>query len=528
MAISETSTRQVVAEISTIRDHLVELEQLVVDGQSQEQLPTDLLLHLQAAFYVAKDGIFKFTSPQFQQIIGYSEDELIGRSPLSFIVYEDSHTVGERTTKLLNKGQLLVHQYRIVTKDAKIKWVIESASPLFSNGDGGRAVIANLIDITEIKQSEESNKRTEERYHDLCENASDMIQCITLSGSIVYANRAWRENMGYSEDEITNLSLFDIVPQDYKDYWLAVLHQVISGEQSYDVDSILISNSGNRINVQGTINCRFVDGKPVYTRGILRNVTKLKQEMAEREAALKHVSEIESRLKQSRREFEEFIHIASHDLREPARKISSFGSLLQESLEDKLDEDQRENLDFMVDGAKRMQSMIDDLLSYSHITTRAKAFQPVDLNQVVDNLRNFELSAMFEETKGEIYVPNPLLAMHGDPSQMHQLLQNLIANGLKFHKNGIPPKITISSYPTQNDMVRFTIQDNGIGIDPKYYEQIFVMFKRLHAPTHYKGTGIGLAICKKIVERHGGEIGVESIAKEGTRFWFTVPRFGHS
>ncbi len=526
MTTSNKSTSRVVAEIGTIREHLVELEQLLVGSQSQEQLPADLFYHSPAAFYVVEDGVFKFTSPRLRELTGYSEDELIGRSPLSLIVPEDSREVGERVIKLLKKRRLLVHQYRIITKDAKIKWVIESASPIFGNGK--QAFIANLIDVTELKQVEESDRSDEEKYRDLCENANDMIQCTTPGGLITYTNRAWRQTMGYNEGAINNLSLFEITPQDYKDYWLEVLNQAISGEQPYNVDAVLVSTSGDRINVQGTINCRFVDGKPVYTRGILRNVTKIKQELAEREAALSHISEIENKLEQSKREFEELIHIASHDLREPLRKIGSFGALLQESLEDKLDGDQRENLDFMIDGAERLQSMINDLLAYSRITTRAKPFQPVDLNQVLDNLRNFELAAAFEETKGEILIPNPLLVVYGDQSQLHELLQNLIANSLKFHREDIPPRITISSQPARGNMVRITVQDNGIGIDPKYHDQIFVMFKRLHPTTRYRGTGIGLAVCKKIVQRHGGEIGIESIPEDGTVIWFTLPRFNHS
>jgi light-regulated signal transduction histidine kinase (bacteriophytochrome) len=172
--------------------------------------------------------------------------------------------------------------------------------------------------------------------------------------------------------------------------------------------------------------------------------------------------------------------------------------------------------------------MINDLLVYSRITTKAKPFQPVDLNQVVENLRHFELSSAFEETKGEILIPNPLVAVYGDPSQIHQLLQNLIANSLKFHRDDIPPRISINSHPTRGNKIRITVQDNGIGIDPKYHEQVFVMFKRLHPVTRYQGTGIGLAICKKIVQRHGGEIGIESIPKDGTVIWFTLPRFNHS
>lgn len=526
MAKPEKSTSRAVAEIGTIREHLVELEQLVASSQFQEQPTKDSLYNSSAALYVVEDGVFKFTSPQLWQITGYSESELIGRSPLSLIATEDGREVRKRVMKLLNKKQLIVHQYRIITKDAKTKWVIESACPIFDNGR--QAFVANIIDVTELKQAEESDRSSEEKYRDLCENAGDMIQCTTPSGLITYTNRAWRQTMGYTDDEISNLSLFEIAPYDYKDYWIEVLHQAISEEQPCDVDSILVSRSGNRINVQGTINCRFVDGKPVYTRGILRNVTKLKQGLADREAALNHISEIEDKLEQSKREFEEFIHVASHDLREPLRKISSFGALFQESLEDKLDDDQRENLGFMIDGAERLQAMINDLLAYSRITIRAKPFQPVDLNQVVENLRNFELASAFEETKGEIIIPNPLLVVYGDPSQIHELLQNLIANSLKFHRDDIPPRISISSYATRANMVRVTVQDNGIGIDPKYHERIFVMFRRLHPQTRYKGTGIGLAVCKKIVQRHGGEIGIKSIPEDGTVIWFTLPRFNHS
>jgi PAS domain S-box-containing protein len=526
VAKSDNSASRVVAEIGTIREHLVELEQLVSYGQFQEQLQADLFYHSPAAYYVVEDDVFKSVSPKLREITGYSEDELIGRTPLSLVVPEDSKRARDKVIKLLKNKQSFVHQYRIITKDARVKWVIESASPTFENGR--RAFVANLIDITELKEAEASVKSDEEKYRDLCENASDMILCTTPSGLITYTNRAWRQTMGYREDEINNLSLFEIVPYDYKDYWLEVLHQAISGEQPYNVDSILVSSSGKKINVQGTINCRFADGKPVYTRGILRNVTQLKRELADREAALNHITEIENQLEQSKREFEEFIHVASHDLREPLRKISSFGALLQESLEDRLDDDQRENLDFMIDGAERLQSMINDLLAYSRITTRAKPFQPVDLNQVIDNLRHFELASAFEETKGEVLIPNPLLVVYGDPSQIHQLLQNLIANSLKFHRDDMPPRISISSQPTRNNMVRISVQDNGIGIDPKYHEQVFVMFKRLHSLTLYKGTGIGLAVCKKIVQRHGGEIKVESIPQDGTVIWFTLPRFNHS
>ena len=217
-----------------------------------------------------------------------------------------------------------------------------------------------------------------------------------------------------------------------------IFQRVISGEKIASVEAVFIHRNGHRFTVEGNINCRFVDNKPIYIRGIFRDVTERKKAMEEADALVSEVKEINDRLEQSNRELEDFAHIASHDLQEPLRKISSFSKMLQASLEGNLDEDQQENLSFVIDGAQRMQTMIDDLLAYSRITTKAKPFQSVDPNTVIDNLKNFELAAALDETKGSIYVPEPLPAIYGDPSQIHQLLQNLISNGLKFRREDVP------------------------------------------------------------------------------------------
>ncbi len=244
----------------------------------------------------------------------------------------------------------------------------------------------------------------------------------------------------------------------------------------------------------------------------------------EAEKAKAEIEKVNQKLERSNRELQDFAYIASHDLREPMRKISAFGQLLQESLKGKLDEDEEENFAFMIDGANRMQQMIDDLLTYSRVTTKAKPAKRVDLNKVIEDLKNVELAVLLEETGGTIRVPEPLLPVQADPSQMHQLLQNLIANGLRYHREGIAPEITVRSRELSDKMVRIEVEDNGIGIEASNYEKIFGMFQRLHSREDYRGTGIGLAVCKKIVERHGGEIGVESKPGEGSKFWFTMPK----
>lgn len=526
MLDSNTNKQQLIAGLDSIQQHVAELEKLVSKDGDTEQSLSNLLLSSPAATYVVKGGLFKYVSPQLRQITGYSENELIDTDPLNLVLPEDRGTGKENMTRILKGEKSLGYQFRFLTKNGEIRWGAETLSPILY--EGKRAVIANLVDITEQKQEEAAVKSDEEKYRDLCENANDMIQCLTPEGSLIYVNRVWRETLGYKEEEISRLSMYDIVHPHYIHYCMELIQRTRCGEKTNGAEVVFINNEGKTVTVEVSMNCRFQDGKPIYIRGILHDVTERKLAEEETKTLLMEVEDINHKLEQSNRELEEFAYVASHDLQEPIRKISSFGALLQDSLEDKLDEDQRENLSFMIDGANRMQLMIDDLLAYSRITTKAKPFQQVYPNEVVENLKKFELATMLDETKGTIQVPQPLLCVQCDESQMHQLLQNLISNGLKFHRDGVPPLITIYSHPVQNNMVQFDVHDNGIGIDDEYHNQIFIMFKRLHSRNSYKGTGIGLAICKKIVSRHGGDIGVKSTPGKGSTFWFTLPRFGSS
>ena len=259
------------------------------------------------------------------------------------------------------------------------------------------------------------------------------------------------------------------------------------------------------------------------------SISKLEQEVAEREkaeralqAANRFLSEATKKLEDSNRELQGFAYIASHDLREPLRKISSFGGLLKESLTGKLDHDQQENLDFMINGADRMNQMIEGLLVYSRLTTREVAPEVVDLNETLEQLAQLELGALLEETDATIEVPQPLPKVWAVPLQINQLLQNLIVNGIKYRRQNTQPKIVITAKRIAQDTLRIEVRDNGIGIKEEFHADIFAMFRRLHSRKKYDGTGIGLAICKKIVEKHGGQIGVESKQGQGATFWFTL------
>jgi light-regulated signal transduction histidine kinase (bacteriophytochrome) len=231
------------------------------------------------------------------------------------------------------------------------------------------------------------------------------------------------------------------------------------------------------------------------------------------------VQELVSNLKRSNAELEQFAYIASHDLQEPLRMVSSYMQLIAKRYQGKLDSDADEFIAYAVDGAGRMKSMINDLLTFSRLGTRGKPFQPVDTEAVLNAaLENLKLAV---EDSHAAVTHDPLPSVLADESQVAQLFQNLIGNALKFHGDE-PPRIHVSARKTPQ-FWEFSVRDNGIGIDPQFFERVFLIFQRLSTRAEHAGSGIGLAICKKIVERHGGRIWIESKPGEGTTFFFTLP-----
>lgn len=238
----------------------------------------------------------------------------------------------------------------------------------------------------------------------------------------------------------------------------------------------------------------------------------------------KTLEESIAELGRSNSDLQQFAYVASHDLQEPLRMIASYTQLLARRYKGKLDSDAEEFIGYAVDGANRMQRLINDLLAYSRVSTQGNVFEPVDCNGLLEEVLS-NLRVAVEESRA-VVTHDPLPTVMADGRQLGQLFQNLISNAIKFRGEG-PPRVYVSAEQRTGEWL-FSVRDNGIGVDPQYAERIFVIFQRLHNREEYPGTGIGLAICKKIVERHGGRIWVASQAGQGTTFYFTLPMVGQS
>jgi len=243
------------------------------------------------------------------------------------------------------------------------------------------------------------------------------------------------------------------------------------------------------------------------------------RDITKRKRAEKKLKRTLDELKRSNKELEQFAYVASHDLKEPLRMVSTFTQLLERRYKNRLDDDANDFIEFIVEGCQRMKQLIDDILAYSRVTSHTKEFESVHIEKILDCVL-FNLSVFIEENNASITY-NSLPTVFVDTSQMVQVFQNLIINAIKFKGKKIP-EIHVSAQKGEKEWT-IAVSDNGIGIDPEHQEDIFQVFKRLHAREEYPGMGIGLSICQKIVEKHGGRIWVESELGEGSTFYFTIP-----
>ena len=342
---------------------------------------------------------------------------------------------------------------------------------------------------------------------------------IQTGGFIV--NECWAEIIGYRFDEIFPVSLEKVKefvhPEDLPRLEQALDDTLQGLKPLYDCQYRMQRRDGCWVWVQdlGRVMQRSSAGKPLRMSGTHADIT-------ERKESERVVKETLVELKRSNSELEHFAYVASHDLQEPLRMVVSYLQLIKRRYIGRLDADADEFIGFAVDGAQRMQSLINDLLAYSRVGTRGNPFAPTDCSDAVHRaLANLQM--ILAETGAQIDC-GQLPTVLADSSQLVQLFQNLVGNALKY-RGSETPRIAIGAELRENEWL-FSVGDNGIGIEPRYFERIFVIFQRLHSRSQHSGTGIGLAVCKKIVERHGGIIWVSSEPGTGSTFYFTIPATG--
>jgi chemotaxis family two-component system sensor kinase Cph1 len=334
-----------------------------------------------------------------------------------------------------------------------------------------------------------------------------------LYGTIVYWNHGAATMYGWPKEQALGKVSHQLLAAEYP-LPIADIEKEVMRAGFWEGDVMHVTRGGTRLLVE----CRWTLTRT--ERGAPEGFLEVHRDTTQRRQAERALQAKNEALARSNHELEQFAYVASHDLQEPLRMVSNYTQLLARRYRDRLDSDANEFIDFAVDGAKRMQELIHDLLQYARVERRASEFRPVSIETIVgDALSN--LAGAIEEAKASIVV-DALPTLTCDGSQMTQVFQNLIGNAVKFRRPDQAPVVRVSA--TREDGAwRLWVADNGIGIEPRFFERIFQMFQRLHARGEYSGTGIGLALCKKIVERHGGQMRVESVPGRGARFSFTVP-----
>jgi PAS domain S-box-containing protein len=448
-----------------------------------------------------------------ERLKGYTADEIIGHNFSCFFPPED--ILGRRPEQILRltaaSGRHEEQSMR-VRKDGT-RFV---ASLTFT---ALRDSLGNLWGFSEFSHDLSENKESEAKYRGLLEAAPDAMVVVNVSGEIVLLNLRAETEFGYRRDELIGQKVKNIIPEGFAERLIA------DGTRS-DADA-LAQQIGTGIELVGLRK----DGSefPIEimlsplesAEGIL--VTAAIRDISVRKNSEEHLVKTVRELKRSNDDLEQFAYVASHDLQEPLRMVASYTQLLGKRYKGRLDSDADEFIDFAVEGCNRMQGLIRDLLAFSRAGTSERQLHVTSskdaLAQALTNLR-----AAVDQS-GAVIIFGSLPSIVSDERQLIQVFQNLVGNAIKYR--GVEtPTVEVSSMKNENGEWTFSVKDNGLGIDAEYFDRIFVIFQRLHGREEFEGTGIGLAICKKIVERLGGKMWLESELGKGSIFYFTLPENG--
>jgi PAS domain S-box-containing protein len=454
-------------------------------------------------------GIIRTWNNGAERLYGYSPDEAIGQS-IRLVVPSGFDDEMDRILAANAAGTSVTHIQTIrVTNSGRLVDVSLTASPI--RNSSGAVIGASTVarDVTQERQ-------VEERFRLAVEASPSGVLLVDGSGRIVLTNREVERMFGYEREELVGQPVEILVP-----HRTTVAHVDLR-------EGFLKASQSRRMGQGRDIHGRRKDGSeflaeiglnPLVTReGPL--ILSVIVDVSERQAMLQRLEEQTKELQRSNDELMQFAYVASHDLQEPLRMVASYTELLASRYQSQLDERGDKYIRYILEGATRMQRLIRDLLTYARVGKQPTPFVPVSLNDVCVRVIE-DLKPLIDES-GAIIVVNPLPTVMSLETQIGQVLQNLIGNAIKFRSKDRPARVIVSA-ERDGDEWRMLVEDNGIGIDMKFHERVFEIFQRLHERGAYDGTGVGLAVVKRIVEGHGGRVWFESTVGQGTRFWFTLP-----
>jgi PAS domain S-box-containing protein len=470
-----------------------------------------------AMVVVNQSGEIVLLNVQAEKQFGYRRDELLGQKvtniiPIGFaerLIADDLRSAEDASAQQIGTGIELVAQ----RKDGGEFPIEIMLSPLVSAE--GTLVTAAIRNISVRKAAETHLSQMEGRYRGLLEAAPDAMVVVNQSGEIVLLNVQAEKQFGYRRDELLGQKVTNIIPIGFAERLIAddlrSAEDASAQQIGTGIELIAQRKDGSEFPIELMLSpLRNAEG--ILVTAAIRDISVRKK------AAVLLMQKVQE-LNRSNEELGQFAYIASHDLQEPLRMVASYTQLLSRRYKGKLDADADEFIAFAVDGASRMQRLIQDLLAYSRVGTKGKVLTEISseaaLRQAVVNLRGAI------EDSHALVTHDLLPDVMADEIQLVQLFQNLIGNAIKYQKPGIP-EVHISAAKNGGKTWDFAVKDNGLGIDSQYFEKIFGMFQRLHKRDEFAGTGIGLAICKKIVERHGSNISVESTPGQGSTFRFAL------